>query len=82
MDHELSAANPNENKNGAMVFIPSGAFLMGGNNGEIDGTPVHEVSVSSFFMSRTEITQEEYRRVTGKNSRSFKGTHLPAPDVS
>lgn len=45
-----------------MVNIPGGSFWMGSNGlGEdYDEAPVHQVTVSSFRMSRTEITNAQY----------------------
>ncbi|MHC4346281.1 MAG: formylglycine-generating enzyme family protein, partial [Planctomycetota bacterium] len=45
-----------------MVFIPGGEFEMGDNfsEGNPDELPVHSVVVDSFYMSRYEITNQEY----------------------
>jgi sulfatase modifying factor 1 len=56
-----------------MVFVEGGTFQMGSNSGESDEKPVHTVTVSSFFMDKTEVTQAEYRKVMGKNPSSFSG---------
>ncbi|HEY7544158.1 MAG TPA: protein kinase, partial [Blastocatellia bacterium] len=50
-----------------MVEIPNGTFLMGSPDSE-DGRdknegPQHQISLSSFFMSRYEITQAQWRAV-------------------
>ncbi|MTB52767.1 SUMF1/EgtB/PvdO family nonheme iron enzyme [Lewinella sp. W8] len=45
-----------------MVFIPGGTFQMGDQfgDGEDDEKPVHSVTVSDFYLSRTELTNREY----------------------
>jgi len=45
-----------------MVLIPGGTFQMGDsfNEGDIDEQPVHPVALSSFHMSRHEITNGQY----------------------
>ncbi len=48
-----------------------------------DEQPVHEVTLSSFEMSATPITQEQYSAITGDNPSSFAGLeHLPVTNVS
>lgn len=45
-----------------MVLIPAGNFTMGGKSDQAyqDEFPVHEVSVSSFYMDETEVTNKEF----------------------
>jgi formylglycine-generating enzyme required for sulfatase activity len=42
-----------------MVLIPGGTFQMGSNNYP-DESPVHTVTLSSFWMDTTEVTQKSY----------------------
>ena len=65
-----------------MVPIPGGSFMMGSNDGDDDEKPVHQVTLSSFSMSATEITQAQYEAVMGTNPSSFKGDKLPVEQVS
>lgn len=46
-----------------MVFIEGGSFQMGGrsNQAYYDEFPVHEVSISSFFMDESEVTNAEFQ---------------------
>ena len=53
-----------------LVQLPGRAFLMGG--GEDNARPVHAVSISPFLIGVTEITQEQYKYVTGSNPSSFR----------
>lgn len=43
-----------------MVAIPGGSFMMGRNDGREEEKPEHQVTVNSFMMDRTEVTNEEY----------------------
>ena len=56
-----------------MVYVAGGTFQMGSNSGDSDEKPVHTVTVSSFYMDKTEVTQAEYRKVMGKNLSKFSG---------
>jgi formylglycine-generating enzyme required for sulfatase activity len=42
----------------------------------------HQVTVSSFYMGRYEVTQKEYQEVMGTNPSDFKGDNLPVERVS
>ncbi len=44
-----------------MVFIPSGTFFMGSEDGDSDEQPIHEVNLDSFWMDQTEVTNAMYR---------------------
>jgi formylglycine-generating enzyme required for sulfatase activity len=56
-----------------MVYVDSGSFQMGKELGNIVGdiTPVHTVTLSSFYMGKYEVTQAQYRAVMGKNPSKF-----------
>lgn len=54
-----------------MLPVAGGSFDMGSNNGDGDERPVHRVTVSSFFMSATEVTQAQYEVVMGTNPSAF-----------
>jgi formylglycine-generating enzyme required for sulfatase activity len=43
-----------------MVLVQGGTFSMGSNDGENDEKPVHSVTVSSFYISKYEITFTAY----------------------
>ncbi|MCS6901435.1 MAG: SUMF1/EgtB/PvdO family nonheme iron enzyme [Myxococcales bacterium] len=47
-----------------MILIPAGTFLAGstGKQAEPNEGPLHEVSLSAFWIDRTEVTVEAYRR--------------------
>ncbi|GHV46931.1 hypothetical protein AGMMS49546_35850 [Spirochaetia bacterium] len=77
-----SSINRNTPVPANMVQVPAGTFSMGG-NGDGDGKPIHQVTISRpFFMSRTEITQKEWVEVMGSNPSNWKGENLPVEMVS
>ena len=49
-----------------MKFVEGGTYTMGSNNSEWDDErPAHEVTVSSFYMSETEVTKALWKAVMG-----------------
>ncbi|MBN2189148.1 MAG: SUMF1/EgtB/PvdO family nonheme iron enzyme, partial [Chitinispirillaceae bacterium] len=54
-----------------MKLISGGTFSMGSMNGYGDEQPVHSVTVSSFYMDTTEVTQAEYAGLMGTNPSAF-----------
>jgi len=69
-----------------MVRIQGGTFTMGSPASEpersSDEGPQRQVTVSGFYMGRTEVTQKEYQEITGTNPSYFKGDNLPVEQVS
>jgi formylglycine-generating enzyme required for sulfatase activity len=76
------------------VWIPPGKFLMGCSAKEndnsdtvsigcVDNKPPRSVVIpKGFWMGQTEVTQAEYRRVTGKNPSLFAGDRLPVSGMN
>lgn len=81
MEPEVEKVNVPEE----FVLIKGGTFQMGSPETEAwrsaDETQ-HTVTVSDFYMSKYELTQEEYQQITGKNPSSFSGGELPVENVS
>jgi formylglycine-generating enzyme required for sulfatase activity len=48
--------------NATLVYIPAGEFPMGSENGLTDEQPVHTVQLDAFWLDRTEVTNEMYRK--------------------
>ena len=44
--------------------------------------PIHEVTLSNYMIGKTEVTQELWQAVMGKNPSCFKGDNLPVEYVS
>jgi len=56
-----------------MVWVQGGSFWMGFDPGGSSVIPVHRVTVSGFFMGRTEVTQAQYHAVMGTYPSYFDG---------
>ena len=69
-----------------MVRIQGGTFTMGSPANEVVDREYDEVqrqvTLSSFSMSRYEVTQKEYQEVMGTNPSYFKGDNLPVEMVT
>jgi formylglycine-generating enzyme required for sulfatase activity len=70
----------------AMVRIEGGTFTMGSPANEAerfdDEEVQHQVTVSTFYMGKYEVTQKEWREVMGNNPSRFQGDNLPVEQVS
>ena len=69
------------------VWIPPGRFTMGCSPGDAECAnnekPAHEVNITKgFWMGQTEVTQEAYEKVTGKDPSHFKGAKLPVESIT
>lgn len=74
-----------EMKKQGFVYIKGGTFQMGSpktENWRTKDEKRHSVTVSDFYMSAYEVSQAEYKKVTGKNPSRFKGNKLPVETVS
>ena len=65
------------------VTVPEGSFMMGDTETQYH-QPVHEVSVRSFRMMTTEVTQAQWEAVMGTNPSNYPrcGPHCPVEQVS
>lgn len=52
-------------RRGEMVHLPAAKVSLGADDGEPDERPVHEVTVESFDIDRTEVTVADYRGCMG-----------------
>ena len=64
------------------VWVPSGCFNMGSNDGEPFEKPVHPVCVTGYWLGKHEVTQAQYQLVMGVNPSDFKGATNPVDQVS
>jgi len=60
-----------------MVFIPSGTFIMGSNNGDPAYQPEHQIEVADFYLDRWPVTHAEYKKFI-----DAAGYHVPNYEVS
>ena len=70
-----------------MVWVRGGTFRMGatseqGSDAYSEEKPVHSVTLSSYYIGKTEVTQALWKEVMGSNPSYFKGDNLPVENVS
>lgn len=70
-----------------MVPVEGGTFMMGataeqGRDAARDEKPSHSVTLSSYYIGQTEVTQELWTAVMGSNPSLFEGTNLPVEQVT
>ena len=65
-----------------MIYVEGGIFAMGSNSGESDEKPIHNVTLDSYYIGETEITQAQWRAVMGSNPSEYKGDNRPVECVS
>ena len=65
-----------------MVAVAGGEFRMGSDDGEGDEIPVHDVTLSDYYIGETEVTQALWEAVMGSNPSYFKGSDNPVECVS
>ncbi len=66
-----------------MIFVDGGTFWMGSNEAAYMPTELaHQVEISPFYISETEITQEVWTSVMGTNPSRFRGSLRPVETVS
>jgi formylglycine-generating enzyme len=63
-----------------MVWIPGGTFLMGADDSAMtDAEPVHEVTVSGFWMDRTEVTNRQFAKFVAATGYVTTAERKPDP---
>ncbi|MFB0551784.1 MAG: SUMF1/EgtB/PvdO family nonheme iron enzyme [Phycisphaerae bacterium] len=65
-----------------MVKIPGGWFDMGSNSDSQDESPVHKVWVSSFWMDRFEVIQEQFKKYQLPDPSHFKNPKNPLEQIN
>jgi formylglycine-generating enzyme required for sulfatase activity len=70
-----------------MIKVQGGTFTMGDTSWEAseadsDDKPAHQVTLSDYMIGETEVTQELWHAVMGRNPSYFKGSNLPVEQVS
>lgn len=69
-------------KNFSMVYVDGGTFTMGTNNGDDNSKPAHSKSVNGFYLSKFEVTQEQWKNIMNSNPSSFLAAKNPVESVS
>ena len=70
-----------------MVWVDGGTFRMGatseqGSDAWDAEKPVHSVTLSGYYIGKTEVTQALWQAVMGSNPSYFEGDDLPVEQVS
>jgi len=70
-----------------MVYVEGNTFVMGatseqGNDAWFYEKPAHKVTLSSYYIGKYPVTQEEWEAVMGSNPAKFKGDKYPVEQVS
>ncbi|HET6164684.1 MAG TPA: bifunctional serine/threonine-protein kinase/formylglycine-generating enzyme family protein [Planctomycetota bacterium] len=69
-----------------LVLVPRGPFEMGSTDRKLpkDESPAHAVEITNaFYVGRFEVTQEQWKRVTGANPSGFQDDpRLPVENVT
>ena len=71
--------------NSDFVLIKAGSFTMGSPESEdwrSNDEAQHRVTLASFYMAKFEVTQKEWREITGKNPSNFTGDKLPVESIT
>lgn len=70
-----------------MIYVQGGTFMMGataeqGSDADDDEKPAHSVTLSSYSIGETEVTQELWETVMGNNWSYSKGNKHPVNNVT
>ena len=69
-----------------MILVDGGTFQMGATKEQKkpndDERPVHQVTLSPYYIGETEVTQELWQAVMDSNPSHYKGPKLPVERVS
>jgi len=70
-----------------MIRVEGSTYTMGatseqGSDADDDEKPAHSVSVGTFYIGETEVTQALWQAVMGNNPSEFKGGQRPVESVS
>lgn len=70
-----------------MIRVEGGTFMMGatseqGSDAREDEKPAHQVTLSSYYIGETVVTQALWETVMGSNPSKFKGSNRPVEMVS
>lgn len=65
-----------------MIEVKGGSFTMGDHNKQNqDALPLHKVTLDSYYVGRTEVTQQLWKAVMGYNNSHFKGDLCPVESI-
>jgi formylglycine-generating enzyme required for sulfatase activity len=69
-----------------LLLIPGGRYRVGARTQDLAAyeweSPVHRPKVLPFYLGRSPVTQEQWRRVIGNSPSKFRGRYKPVESVS
>ncbi len=70
-----------------LVWVPGGSFMMGSEDGWFEEQPVHQVTLTGFWIGKCEVTNAQYRTFCDATGRDFpeassQGDEHPVVEVS
>ena len=67
-----------------MVYVQGGTFQMGANDSDArsEEKPVHSVTLDSYYIAETEVTQAQWYAIMGTNPSSRSGDDRPVESIS
>ncbi len=69
-----------------LMCVEGGTFMMGSDapDAQADEQPVHEVTLSDYYIEQTEVTQHLWKAVMGSdnNPSAVKGNNLPVTNIT
>ena len=70
----------------SLIRVEGGTFKMGASKEQekpdADEYPVHDVTLSTYYIGETEVTQELWQAIMFRNPSQFKGPQMPVEQVS
>lgn len=66
----------------SMVYVEGGSFLMGSNDGYPDELPIHEVTLTSFWIGEFQITKDLWMKTMAIDPSKIKDGNLPMDQIS
>ncbi|MEO1653857.1 MAG: SUMF1/EgtB/PvdO family nonheme iron enzyme, partial [Bacteroidota bacterium] len=69
-------------KNYEMVYVQGQTYTMGTNANPYGFYPEHEVTLSDFFIGKTEVTQALWQAVMGSNPSQYKCATCPVNNIN
>ncbi len=82
-DIESITFETSSNNSPEMVFVEGGTFVMGDHHDNMSWClPLHDVTISDFYIGKYEVTQTEYETIMGNNPSFHIGENFPVEQLS
>lgn len=76
----IASAEISHPAHSSMILLEAGCFRMGSEE-FVSEEPIHHVCISSFYLDKFEVTQENFESVMGVNPSTRKANDFPVVDV-